>query len=194
MKIENTIARMVRRKSYLELTIFLAVLLFASIFTYSASNTGNNEIKADTVNQELAADSSLYVVTRVIDGDTFVYDKNGQATTVRLIGVDTPEIKDPRKPVQCFGQEASNYTKSLLVGQKVKLVTDAYENNLDKYGRELKYVWREDGLFVNADLIEKGYAFATPQYKFEYRDKFSAIQELAEENKTGLWNPEKCNY
>lgn len=42
---------------------------------------------------------------------------------VRLIGVDTPETKDPRKPVQCFGVEASNHTGQLLsLGTKVRLV------------------------------------------------------------------------
>lgn len=190
MKIENTIAKLVRKKSYLELALFLVVLVAASVFTFSAGESFGN-LQANTFAN---ADQDFFEITKVIDGDTIVYEKNGQSRIVRLLGVDTPETKDPRKPVQCFGKEASNYVEANLLGKKVKLVNDAYENKLDKYGRELKYVWREDGLFINADLIEKGLAFATPQYKFEFRDKFSAMQEIAEEKQIGLWNPEKCNY
>jgi len=59
--------------------------------------------------------------TRVIDGDTIVLD--GQER-VRLIGVDTPETKDPRKPVQYFGKEASEFTKRMVKGKKVRLEYD----------------------------------------------------------------------
>ena len=52
---------------------------------------------------------------RVIDGDTIVLDGD---ETVRLIGVDTPETKDPRKPVEYFGQEAYEFTKSLVEAKK----------------------------------------------------------------------------
>jgi len=47
------------------------------------------------------------VVIRVIDGDTFQVQVNRHPETIRLIGVDTPETKDPRKPVEYFGKEAS---------------------------------------------------------------------------------------
>ena len=45
----------------------------------------------------------LYQVTHVDDGDTIVVAQGGVTETVRLIGMDTPEVKDPRKPVQCYG-------------------------------------------------------------------------------------------
>lgn len=57
------------------------------------------------------------MVVRVIDGDTIVVQVNGHPETVRLIGVDTPETKDPRKPVEYFGKEASRFTASLVKGQ-----------------------------------------------------------------------------
>ena len=52
---------------------------------------------------------------RVVDGDTIILDANER---VRLIGVDTPKTKDPRKLVQYFGQEAYEFTKSLVEGKK----------------------------------------------------------------------------
>lgn len=75
-----------------------------------------------------------YTVTRVVDGDTIWVDRRGMNEKIRLIGVDTPELYDPRKPVQCFGQEASDYTKALL-GQQVYLEPDPSQDSVDKYGR-----------------------------------------------------------
>ncbi len=49
-----------------------------------------------------------YQVIKVVDGDTITIDLNGKAETIRLIGINTPETVDPRKPVECFGVEASN--------------------------------------------------------------------------------------
>jgi micrococcal nuclease len=54
-------------------------------------------------------------VTRVVDGDTVVLE-NGER--VRLIGVDTPENKDPQKPVEYFSQEATEFTKRIVEGKK----------------------------------------------------------------------------
>jgi endonuclease YncB( thermonuclease family) len=69
-------------------------------------------------------------VTRVIDGDTIQFSTG---ETVRLIGVDTPETKDPRKPVQYFGKEATAFTRQLVEGKSVRLEYDQQRH--DKYGR-----------------------------------------------------------
>ena len=59
---------------------------------------------------------------RVIDGDTVnVQLDGGTIERIRLIGIDTPEVADPRKPVQCFGREASAHAHELLDGQTVAL-------------------------------------------------------------------------
>ena len=70
------------------------------------------------------AANQFYPVLRVIDGDTFIVQIAGVTDYVRIIGVDTPETKDPRKPVQCFGPEASAKAKELLLGKKIRLETD----------------------------------------------------------------------
>ena len=54
--------------------------------------------------------SRQYRVVQVLDGDTVVVQRDGGAETIRLLGVDTPETHHPRKPVQCYGPEASAYT------------------------------------------------------------------------------------
>jgi len=95
-------------------------------------------------------------VIRVVDGDTIVVRlDHGGEEKIRLLGVDTPEVVDPRKPVQCFGHVASAFTKSQLTGRRVSLELDAEQR--DKYGRLLAYIIL-DGHRYNDQLLERGYA------------------------------------
>ena len=88
----------------------------------------------------------------VVDGDTIVVVQDGKDVHVRLIGVDTPETKDPRKPIQAFGKEASAFTTKRLRGKKVTLKFDPHTNKVDRYGRMLAYVW-EGNTLVNDETI-----------------------------------------
>lgn len=121
-------------------------------------------------------------VTRVIDGDTVELEGGAR---VRYIGIDTPETVDPRKSVQCFGQEAAAKNRELVEGKIVELEKDISET--DKYGRLLGYVY-VDGIFVNDYLVRQGFAFASsypPDIK--YQDKFQQAEREARENQRGLW-------
>ena len=120
---------------------------------------------------------------KVIDGDTIVLDGN---EIVRLIGIDTPETKDPRKPVQYYGREAYEFTKRLVEGKKVRLVYDL--NKKDKYGRTLAYVYLEDGTFLNAEVVKQGYGFAYRYFLFKYFDEFKQYEREARANEIGLWS------
>lgn len=135
----------------------------------------------------LAEESKLYEVTRVVDGDTLDLETIGR---VRLIGVDTPETVHPKKPVEYFGKEASKFLKDLVDGRKVKIEYDqanAVKNNLDKYERTLGYIYLEDGTFVNAAIIEKGYGHAYTSFPFKHLDRFRSLEKEARETKRGLW-------
>lgn len=148
-------------------------------------------------------------VLRVIDGDTIEVQLDpttgsGRADLkVRYIGIDTPETVDPRKPVQCFGQEATAKNKELVEGKEVELEKDVSET--DKFGRLLRYVYvvdtvsqpqNEPGssartsarIFVNEELVRQGYAYAStfpPDVK--YQEVLRQAQDEARENKRGLW-------
>lgn len=126
-------------------------------------------------------------VSKVIDGDTIELEGGNK---VRLIGVDTPETVDPRRPVGCFGKEASNETKKLLQDKIVILQKDI--SDTDKYGRLLRYVYLslENGqiLFVNDYLIRAGFAKVLtypPDVKFA--EQFLEAEKQAREQKLGLW-------
>lgn len=135
-----------------------------------------------------------YSISSVVDGDTVKINVNGTIETFRLIGMDTPEVVDPRKTVQCFGKEASNKAKELLTGKKVRIEKDATQGELDKYGRHLAYIYREDGLFYNKYMIEQGYAHEyTYNTPYKYQAEFKAAQKSAEQNQRGLWSPNTCN-
>src|SRR3954466_15793672 len=94
-------------------------------------------------------------VIHVVDGDTLLARfADGHVEKVRLLGVDTPEVVDPRKPVQCFGPEASAFTKAHLTGRRVLLELDAEPR--DKYGRLLAYVL-VDGHRFDDELLGRRY-------------------------------------
>jgi len=129
----------------------------------------------------------VFKVAHVVDGDTIKLE-NGQV--VRYIGIDTPETVDPRKPVQCFGKEASNKNNELVEGKEVKLVKDVSET--DKYGRILRYVYIGD-IFVNEYLVRNGFAHSysyPPDIKFQ--DQFRKAEGEARNNKRGLWADDAC--
>lgn len=154
---------------------------------------GQNSTDSQTAS---SSDSSgpLYAVASVTDGDTFKININGKNETVRAIGMDTPETVDPRKPVQCFGKEASNKAKELLSGKKVRLETDPTQGETDKYGRRLAYIYTEGGIFYNKYMIEQGYAHEyTYDIPYKYQAEFKAAQKSARENQRGLWSPSTCN-
>jgi endonuclease YncB( thermonuclease family) len=121
-------------------------------------------------------------VKRVIDGDTIELTTGEK---VRLIGVDTPETKDPRKPVQYFGKEATAFTQRLVEGKRVRLAYD--QQRQDKYGRTLAYIYLEDGTFVNAEIITQGYGFAYTRFPFKYLEEFRQLEREAREAGRGLW-------
>ncbi len=132
-------------------------------------------------------------VTRVIDGDTIDVDIVGKTTRVRLIGVDTPEVVDPRKPVQCYGKEASSYVKNILTGQMVTLENDRSQEDTDKYGRILRYVYLKDGQLLNKKLIAEGYAHEyTYRIPYRFQKEFQAAEKAAAKAKAGLWGDGVC--
>ena len=137
---------------------------------------------------------TYYGVTKVVDGDTITINLDGAAETIRLIGINTPETVDPRKPVQCFGKQASDEAKTILTGRKVRIEKDPTQGDRDKYGRLLAYVWRDDGLFFNEYMIQQGYAYEyTYDRPYKYQTQFKADQATAESQDRGLWSPSTCD-
>jgi micrococcal nuclease len=123
-------------------------------------------------------------VARVVDGDTIVL-RGGER--VRYIGMDTPESVKPGTPVQCYAKAASHENQQLVAGERVRLRYDAEHE--DRYGRTLAYVYRaRDGLFVNAELVRRGYARQlTIPPNVAHAGLFGRLATQARERGRGLW-------
>jgi micrococcal nuclease len=101
-------------------------------------------------------------VVRVIDGDTLkVRLVTGQAITVRLTGIDTPETVKPGTAVECGGRDATARMKKLAlrdgVGRSVTLTSDPTQDAVDRFGRVLAYV-KGGGADFGRSMVSSGWA------------------------------------
>jgi micrococcal nuclease len=128
-------------------------------------------------------------VVRVIDGDTVIVASGSRSEDVRLLGIDTPETVDPQRPVGCYGPQASRYAKRLLTGRRVTLV---YDRELhDRYGRFLAYIYLDGPpqVFVDARLVQLGYARTLPiPPNMAHAAQLAAIERGAALAGRGLWS------
>lgn len=129
-----------------------------------------------------------YPVSKLVDGDTFwIDDGTDKGAKIRLIGVDAPETRNAgNKQKHPMGKEVAAYVAGLLQGAQVRLELDVQHR--DRYGRILAYVYLPDGTFLNAHLVEKGYAvLMTMPPNVRYADTFYQLQVQAREAGRGLW-------
>lgn len=147
-------------------------------------------------------------VTRVIDGDTVeIRYANGQTDTLRLLGVDTPEMTLNRVSPDEFegiphtpagrdhlyewGQRATQFAEAELAGEEVRIVVDEEADRRGSFGRLLVYVY-VDGENFNERLLSDGYArlYDSP---FSQREAFAATEQEAQNNSVGLWAFDESN-
>ncbi len=173
----------------LGLVILLIGFFLIKKFTDSDSSFDKNE----------KSGSNFITVSRVVDGDTFELETKER---VRLLGIDTPEKYESKKldrdaessgmdkkTVKKLGQMASDYVKGFVEGKKVRLERDPVNEDKDRYGRLLRYVYLEDGTCVNAKIIRDGYAQVYESFPISKMDEFRKLQREARENNRGLWGP-----
>ena len=172
-------------------TVAVLLLFFYFAWIYIIPKLSQHEQKKFSKNEETR------FVKRVVDGDTFVLE-NGER--VRMLGIDTPEkfqsskldrdverSGEDKKTIQKLGEMASEFTKKLIDKKKVILVPEPDYEDKDRYGRLLRYVYLDDGTFVNKKIVEEGYANAYRRYKISKLDEFIKAEKDARENKRGLW-------
>lgn len=154
-----------------------------------ASATGGETAPKATRTAAPGAVEANATMVRHVDGDTLIADIGGTEERVRLIGINTPESVDPRRPVQCFGREASAHLDELLPpGTPLRIVRDVEAR--DRYKRLLAYVYRaRDGLFVNLAQVQDGFArvYTFPP-NVAHVDDFRAAEQAARTANAGLWS------
>ena len=184
---------MTKKQLIYVLVLILAVLqLFFKPDRLSKTSLAPTKIPISTITS-IPYEKQRVKVVRIIDGDTIEIEGN---VKVRYIGVNTPELHDPKKPVECFGQAAADKNKRLVEGKEIFIQKDVSET--DKYKRLLRYVWVEDPstssgqvIFINDYLVRQGFAqVSTFPPDVKYQQQFLEAQEEAKVNNRGLWN--KC--
>jgi len=151
------------------------LLILVTVFSLAGCMGGvDSEPTANAVTQEL--------VTSVIDGDTI---ELASGERVRYLGIDTPETHHPDKPVECFGERATERNRELVEGRTVYLVPDGEDR--DQYGRLLRYVYA-DNTFVNGQLVWEGFGVAR-SFGEQPRlyQTLVQLERSARENARGLW-------
>lgn len=187
---------MTRRRARRATTVFALFLiaLIAAFLQAQQPSSQSTESAAKPEQSETVALPGSYKVTRIIDGDTFEVNMNGDKETVRVIGVDTPEIKKPYvqdSKEQCFGREATSFTTRALSGKNVRLDADKApgHDNRDRYKRLLRHAYLEDGTLLSKALIEQGVGFAYLDFiiQEDIHGELKNTHDRAQAAGTGLW-------
>lgn len=185
------------------------LVIFAIALTAIFIHKGNTFTEEQAVNSGDAKDNptaidykngenvpiidGIYLVETVIDGDTFIASRNGETKTVRLIGVNTPEVDSPYTSTECYGNEASAFLKDGIEGEHVTLLADPSQDDVDIYGRSLRYASLEDGIDVGAIIIyggfSKEYTYDTEYYN---QSTYRELEADAKDNKRGIWQEGYC--
>jgi micrococcal nuclease len=156
--------------------------------TTSPASPASSVITDPRVSPTLAppAGSERATVTRVVDGDTVdVETLSGGRETVRLIGINTPESGE------CFSEEATLALGALLADEVITMTADVSDR--DQYGRLLRYLWLDRGVFVNEIMVRGGYAQARDYPPDSlYAAEIVAAQESAQADAIGIWAQDAC--
>ena len=170
------------KRSFINTIVAILILVFgAFVSDYQMSTNSTSDV--------LGTDTTLYTVNSIVDGDTLKVSDSEGIYTVRLIGIDTPETKDPRKEIECFGTEATLHLTKLIQNQRLILKSDSTQDDIDRYGRLLRYAFLENGTNVNKTMIEDGYAYEYTYSKpYYYKSEFIEAQNSARNAELGLWS------
>lgn len=131
---------------------------------------------------------------RVVDGDTIEVTEWFSTHKVRLIGIDSPE-KYNVAVAECYAKEATEHLEKLLKNHIKISSRDGSQDDKDKYGRLLRYIYSEDGLTnINQQMIADGYAYEYTYNKaYEFQTEFKKAEADAKAAGLGLWATDTCN-
>jgi micrococcal nuclease len=176
------------------LCLFVFMLITVAVFSVTLNRNGVNfywEYNLKPTDYDKAK------VSKNVNGDTIRIMLDGKEEIIRMIGVDTPETVKASTPVEFFGKEASNFTKTMLpVGSEVYVSYDW--DPRDQYNRLLAYVWySQDGQWIlhNLSLVSNGYGNAFTSFSFDedYMGIFIEAERMARKQGRGLWEKVQSN-
>jgi len=200
----------IRKKWYnsnmkLKKEIYFLGVLFIFVLGYFLGQN-NSFVEDDKVEKNFATQNSsenkpenkpekLYKVWEVIDGDTIKINYEGKKTSVRIVGINTPETNGPYRGKECFGEEASKKAKEILWGKNILVEFDSSQSKWDRYGRLLGYILIDGKKDFGLEMIKTGYAYENTYKGKKYKNQkiYKDAQKYAEKNKLGLWAENTCS-
>ena len=194
-------------KLFFKTIITLAALAMLAYFGWKYAipkleqkESKQNEVKRNELKQDELKQSQRYPVKKIYDGDTFEAEIDGKNEKIRMLGIDTPEKHQSSKldkdsertgrdkeTIKKLGELAYKYVVKLIGNKRVVLLAEPNGDDRDRYGRLLRYVYLEDGTFVNLKIVEDGYANAYRRFNLSKQNEFIEAERRARENKRGLW-------
>lgn len=174
------------KKTFYKLLILVVLISPFSVYAQDVSTEPSNTVDTN---------ENVMIVTleKCVDGDTATFkDTKGNTYKTRFLAIDTPETVHPTKKIEPYGKDASTYTCDFLTSAKeIKLETDPASDKEDVYGRLLAWVF-VDGVLLQNSLIEKGLAEVDYLYgDYKYTKILQDTQEIAKQNKVGIWSEEE---
>jgi len=166
---------------------FVSVVGISIYLILNSSFNFNNPILETPipVSQE-ETNLETFLVVDVVDGDTIKVIENNQTKTIRLIGIDAPESRSN----DCKNEEATQLLSNLILNKQVTLESDSTQADLDRFGRQLRYVFLDE-VNVNREIIKAGFAMEYTYSKpYKYKDIFTQSQNSAQIQELGIWSGE----
>lgn len=140
------------------------------------------------MDEELLKRGYMARVVQVIDGDTVAVHDGSEEHTIRLAGVDSPELGDPSGKGQHEAWMAAMWTREFCMGEIVMVVPDPCQDPRDHYGREVAYLIRQpEGSNVNVELVRAGHARATPEHATLLAFVLHELEVRARVTRRGMW-------
>lgn len=177
--------------------VLVAFLIFASAYVVgnesknqSVTSVAKKEVEVAAVNDEGVRAEVVYVV----DGDTLKISLNSVTETVRVVGIDTPEISQRTQSGECYGEEASIRARELLSNKTITFYRDETQDVRDDYGRLLGYITLPSGDDFGNLMISQGYALEfTFKYPYKKQQIYQKAERYAKSKKIGLWAHNACD-
>jgi micrococcal nuclease len=182
--VSTTVLRQLRRRSWTRRSVITAIVLI--VISIVLDRLGTFRYRGDDWE---AFDRKTFTVSHVVDGDTVRIQRiaGGEEETIRLLGIDAPEIAHSRteKPDH-WGNEATSYLETIIEGKPVVLHLDTTQTR-DKYRRLLAYLYVGEAENINLSLVRDGQAYAHRDYAHSMKRQFEQAEDEARGKSRGLW-------
>ena len=134
-----------------------------------------------------AEPSPLAEVLLVVDAGTVHVRWGGRREVIRYLGIAVPQVHHPARGAEPFAVEAAEAHFALVGGSALRLEFEG-EPGRDADGALLAYAFLEDGTFLNARLVEAGWAWVVRDGRARrYRDLLKGKEAEARAARRGVW-------